>query len=297
MPKMNLMIEVTNRCNLLCPTCFSHQDNRQKKDISLADFKKFIIVNKESLAKLSLYNYGEPLLNKNIYKMIRFSKLNGARHIKIATNGMPLNNKCVKSILASGLDYISFSIDGATGDVYNEFRKNGDFQKVISNISYLVKRRNALKKDLKIELQFIIMQHNQHQIPLIKKLAKGLKVDFLRLKKILIKRKKWSYLLPKQASFNRYASAKNFKTCNKPTQEMVINSDGTALPCCYIVEKDIKIFALGNAFKTKLTDILKSDKYRNFIDNCATDKSKNSCCKDCNEGNNSLDYQLIKIND
>ena len=148
MPKMNLMIEVTNRCNLLCPTCFSHQDNRQKKDISLADFKKFIIVNKESLAKLSLYNYGEPLLNKNIYKMIRFSKLNGARHIKIATNGMPLNNKCVKSILASGLDYISFSIDGATGDVYNEFRKNGDFQKVISNISYLVKRRNALKKDL-----------------------------------------------------------------------------------------------------------------------------------------------------
>lgn len=297
MQKINLMIELTNRCNLLCPTCFSHQDNRKKRDIKLTEFKKLVVENRRILNELSLYNYGEPLLNKNIYKMIRFAKTIGVRHIKIATNGTLLDNNNVNNILHSGLDYISISLDGATKEVYDKFRKNGNFKKVVSNISNLVRSRNILKKELKIELQFIIMKHNVHQVKSIKKLANDLKVDFLRLKLVLIKRKKWRYLLPKQSLFNRYANNKNITTCYKPKKEIVINSDGTALPCCYIVGKDIERFNLGNAFSQKLENIMHSKKYTDFIKNCSTDKSKNSCCQDCNEGNTTLDYQFIKIND
>jgi sulfatase maturation enzyme AslB (radical SAM superfamily) len=54
----DIMIEVTNECNLRCTTCYSHQDGREKDSMSFEMFKKIIdeIPDKQEKT-LSLYNY------------------------------------------------------------------------------------------------------------------------------------------------------------------------------------------------------------------------------------------------
>ena len=293
MRKIGLMIETTNRCNLKCTTCFSHQDGRAKGDMSLKNFIKLIKSNAGHISHVSLYNYGEPLLNKSTIEMIRYAKKMGIRHVKLATNGTLLTDEKAMALVNSGLDYISISLDGASAGTYAQFRIGGDFGLVVKNIERLVEIRNQAGTGLEIELQFIIMSHNEHEIADIEALARKLKVDKLRLKTVLIKKSKWNYLLPKNNGYNRYAGAKELKTCPKPIDELVVNSDGTVIPCCYVVGKDAEKYRLGNIAQQTLEEIMKSGAYSNFAGNCRSDKSLNSCCAGCNEGNLQLNYRVI----
>lgn len=293
--KLNLMIELTNRCNLRCPTCFSHQDNREKRDMTFNDFKKFLDENHMLIDSLSLYNYGEPLLNKDLPLMIAYAKKKRVSYIKIATNGMKLTPSKSEKLIKSGLDYLSISLDGATKESYEIFRKGGKFKQVVTNIAHLVKTRNAMKSLLKIEIQFIIMQHNEHEISDIEKLAKNLQVDRLRLKTLLIKDALWKNYLPKNEIFSRYSQKHIKDKCLKPLKELVINCDGTVIPCCYIVKDDINKFKMGNIFKNSLKEIISSKKYQDFVITSTTQKNKLSSCINCNEGNQPLDYRIIEF--
>jgi len=294
--KINLMVEPTNRCTLRCPTCFSHQDSRPKKDMSLAEFRKIIDDNLQYIGKISLYNYGEPLLNKSTPQMIRYAKEKGITFIKLATNALDMNSEVITFLLKSGLDLLSISLDGATSETYSKFRVGGDFDSVVHNISSLVEMRNKLDINLKIEIQFIIMNHNKHEIKDIQELAKKIGVDVLRLKRVLIKDNKWKCLLPGEKDYNRYHSNAKYDTCEKPTEELVINSDGTIVPCCYIVGQDIKKFSLGNIHGISIKEVIESQAYKMFVNKCVVDKNSNSCCADCEEGNLSLDYKVINLN-
>lgn len=296
MMKKIFMIEVTNRCTLRCPTCFSHQDGRQKADLSYANFKKIIDENHDLIESLTLYNYGEPLLNDDLPAMVAYAKSQKIGFIKIATNGMNLTSTRAKELIASGLDYLSISIDGATRKVYEKFRVGGDFKKVVTYTRNLVKLKNMLKSTLKIEIQFIIMRHNEHEIEAIEKLARKLGVNRLRLKTVLVKKDEWQYLLPRNEYYNRYSFNAEEAQCRKPLHEVVINCDGTVIPCCYIVGNDIEKFKIGNVFEQSLGEILDSEKYKAFVRICSTQKRSLSSCRHCPEGNQPLDYKVVDIN-
>lgn len=289
------MIELTNRCTLRCPTCFSHQDGRAKKNMSFEEFKGIIDQNGHLIKTISLYNYGEPFLNAHLPEMIYYAKKKGIAYVKVATNGMHLTESKIREIIKSQLDYLSISLDGATRETYEKFRVGGQFERVISHTRNLVNARNAAGSKLKIEIQFIIMSHNEHEIPVIEELARNLGVDFLRLKTVLVKKDEWKHLLPASTQYNRYRQGPVSNRCFKPVKELVVNCDGTVIPCCYIVEEDLKKFNVGNIFQSSLEDILRSEKYENFVGKCVTCKSDLSSCVDCDEGNLPLDYNLIEL--
>ena len=295
MRKIRLMIETTNRCDLKCTTCFSHQDGRIKTDMSLKDFVKLIQININSISHISLWNYGEPLLNRSTFGMIRYAKKAGIRYIKLDTNGMLLTRPKATSLVNSGLDCISISLDGASQGTYAQFRVGGNFELVVKNIERLVAIRNQTGAGPQIEIQFIIMNHNEHEIAAIEALARKLRVDTLRLKTVLIKQAKWNYLLPKNDDYNRYIGLKEHKVCSRPRDELVVNSDGTVIPCCYVVGQDIKKYQLGNIAEHTIEEILKFGAYSRFVKNCLSNKSLNPCCEHCNEGNLELDYRVIHL--
>jgi radical SAM protein with 4Fe4S-binding SPASM domain len=227
--------------------------------------------------------------------MIRYAKRAGIRYIKLATNGMLLTRQKAMSLVNSGLDSISISLDGASPSTYAQFRIGGNFGLVVKNIERLVAIRDQAGCGPQIEIQFIIMSHNEHEIAAIEALARKLRVDTLRLKTVLIKKAKWHYLLPKKDDYNRYIGVKGQRVCFKPRDELVINSDGTVIPCCYIVGRDIKKYRLGNIAEHTIEEILKSDAYSGFVKNCLSNKSLNVCCENCNEGNLELDYRVIHL--
>lgn len=290
----DLMIEPTNKCQLKCTTCFSHQDGRKKTFLKFHDFKQIIDKNGHLIRRISLYNYGEPLINPKIWMMVAYAKSKNIPYVKIATNGL-LINKYSNEILKSGLDLLSISLDGATQKIYAKFRRKGRLDSIIKGISKLVNMRNSILSRLRIEIQFIIMKHNEHQLLDIEKLARRLRVDFLRLKTVLIKNNKWSYLLPKDEIYSRYSGLKKTEICKKPLKELVINCDGTIIPCCYITGPSIASFNFGSIFDQTLQDVLNSKKYRAFALNCSTNKSKNPCCRNCFEGQAFLDHKVIKL--
>jgi len=85
---------------------------------------------------------------------------------------------CAEALVASGLDYLVVSLDGATADTYNKYRINGNFELVLSNISNVVEARRKLKsKTPYLVWQFLLFDHTQAEADLAEQIAERIGVD------------------------------------------------------------------------------------------------------------------------
>ena len=121
-----------------------------------------------------LYNWGEPLLNKNVGAIVSAFHKRGI-FTSLSSN---LSLRCkdrLEDICDAGLDHLDPSIDGATQEVYQKYRKGGDLQLALDNIKYLAeyrKKRNRVNPV--IDWQFLEFDHNIHEVNLAKNIAKKL---------------------------------------------------------------------------------------------------------------------------
>ena len=79
------------------------------------------------------YNWGEPLLNKQLPAFIRKAK---ARRIETDVNSnlsLHLSNDDIDELLGSGLDNLSASLDGFSQQSYETYRVGGDLELAKSN--------------------------------------------------------------------------------------------------------------------------------------------------------------------
>ena len=268
---------------------------KKKKYIKKENFINIIdkIQNKNEKT-ISLYNYWEPLMHPQIWFFVKYAKQNWIKKIKIATNGTFLDTKKSLELINSWLDYLSISVDWSNQNVYEKFRVWWNLNLILNNIKKIVKLKQKLWKWPIIELQFIIMSHNENQINNILILAKKLWIDILRYKTVLIKNKKWSFLKPNNKSYSRYEwIAKNY--CNKPKEWIVVNVDWNVIPCCYITDKQIEKYTLWNINKNNLIDIFNSKKSQNFVKQVINNKTKLDYCNNCQEWNLNLDYKIINF--
>jgi len=61
----------------------------------------------------------------------------------------------------SGIDEVTFSIDGASQDSYVKYRKRGDFEKAIRNLRFATDEKQALGRDVPvINWRYILFTHN-----------------------------------------------------------------------------------------------------------------------------------------
>lgn len=294
-----LMIEPTNACNLQCPTCptGSGKMNRPKRMLSLIEFKKIIDQAKGYLNEIILWNYGEPFLNKELLKMIKYAASANIK-VRTSTNGQFFQSReFCRQVVQNRLQRLIVCLDGADQKTISRFRKGASFKNIIKGIRYLVEAKRDLDSETpKIELQFILMKHNEHQRRDIKKLAKKLKVDVYREKTVGIDyndpdfQKMARELLPNDLSLSRYFKKPDGtfalkgeipNSCPWVYRTAVINSDGTVVPCCYdLYSKHI----MGNVFKESLKNIWKNKKYNAFRKQIKKDRKSIPICNICSEG-------------
>jgi len=87
-----------------------------------------------------------------------------------------------EAYVASGLDYIILSIDGATQSVYERYRQNGSIEAVYRNIRALVEAKlTSRKRTPVICWQYLAFEHNAHEIPLAIEMARRLGVDEFKI--------------------------------------------------------------------------------------------------------------------
>ncbi len=130
--------------------------------------------------QVRLYNWGEPNSHPCIYDMIRYISSKNIGVI-MSSNLVRLDEKDVRELVDSGLEYLTVSLDGTTQEIYSQYRVRGDFNAVLDHLRAILEYRHSSgSRTPFIEWQFIVMKHNEHQIKEARKLAGEIGVDVLR---------------------------------------------------------------------------------------------------------------------
>lgn len=289
------MIEPTNLCNLACPTCPTGTGKiAPLPQMTLERFDHALGALAPRLKNLALWNYGEPLLNRELPAMIAHAKDAGVGVVKVSSNVHFLDGARGSALLQSGLDVLILSVDGASQETYAEFRKEGDFDRVARSVAWLCaeKKRLGLERP-RIELQFIVMRHNEHELPEIRRLARVWGVDRLRVKTVGADDPSSSGLVPASRLFSRYREdgrTPNVRHsfCTMAWDHTVVNVDGSVTPCCYLRPDMGETFVMGNVFESSFTEIWRGERYRAFRAAMLDGRESMPVCRTCRGGTHDL---------
>ena len=286
-----ISVEVTDFCNLNCPECPVGNGSISKTKNSLFNFKlyeKLINELKPTLQHVILYFQGEPFLNNQLIKFIEYTHDAGI-YTSTSTNGQFLNENIAKNIVLSGLDKLIVSIDGSTQQIYETYRVGGQLQKALDGITSLVEWKKTLKSTTPfIEIQFLVLKTNEHQMNEMKQLSKSLGADRLIFKSAqLYDFENGNNLL---TTINRYARYKKNKdgkfdikgrqsnSCWRLWSGAVINVRGEVLPCCFDKSSE---HSFGNIHENTFKNCWQSNKASAFRSNILKNRTQFEMCRNC----------------
>lgn len=281
-----VQIEPAVICNLKCKMCIAPLS---KKDISYLTLDKFKIIRREFpyLRKISLVGVGEPLLNPELFEIIRFAKKEKIR-IGFTTNGLLLTKKNINKILDSKCDWLNISIDGATQETYQKIRQGSDFELVINNVKELMKS----KRDNKIEVSiwFLGMKDNIKELAQMVRLVSDLGIRQLNMQTVhtwgnslqadrfkdlrlnssldelvqaIRQAKEFAKRYNIEFNYDNTPFNKSVRACKWPWKSCYISIEGFITPCC-IHGSNPDIINFGNIFERPFKEIWNSNKYREF---------------------------------
>jgi len=298
------MIEPINYCNLKCPLCPTGQGliKRKKQSMSFKEFKRILDSLGNSIIHLRLWNWGEPLMNKDLGKMIRYAKSKKI-FVNTSTNSFFLDEKIIEELVKAKLDQLIISLDGASQETYLKYRKKGDFNKVIRSLKKAAEIKRKLKTRYpEIKLQFIVMKHNEHEIKKVIKLAKLTKADTLFFKTLgvmdpKLKNQAKKYL-PKNKIFRRSMLRESKekinlsgRVCDYLWKEITINVDGSVVPCC---RDSHNKYVFGNIKNQKLGEIWNNESMVKFRKQVLKNKNVFDICRLCSGSNK--EFSITEIN-
>jgi MoaA/NifB/PqqE/SkfB family radical SAM enzyme len=148
-----ICIDPSSACNIRCKYCVQFDkslgaDNGKFKvqtmPLELAykiidDLKEF----EKPVKVLNWHGWGEPLLNKNLPEMIKYSnQQNVTLSNQTITNGILLTREMSDRLIESGLSRINISVQSTNADGYFDISgKRIDFEEFVRNIRYLYEHK------------------------------------------------------------------------------------------------------------------------------------------------------------
>lgn len=293
-------IEPTNHCNLKCPECPSGLGSltRPLGLLKYDEFKNWIDQIKSTGFYVQLFFQGEPFINKQLPRMIKYAQENKV-YISISTNGHFIDLTNVDFILDNSPDKFIYSVDGLDEESYQNYRVGGTFKQTDEGLRALIKRKNerGLKKPF-IEFQFIVMKQNEHQLDEVLNYGKEAGVDKVVFKtmqisnyenavKFLPSNKKYSRYIVENGSYKIKNKMKNH--CFALWRTSVITWDGKVVPCCF--DKDAE-YNLGSLNRKSFQQIWKSEEYNKFRQRVLDSRKSINICTNCTEG---LKINILEI--
>lgn len=162
-----LYIECTAACNISCAEacCAPETGITRTRQAGMLDFELFKRVIDEagpSLGRIDFFNYGEAFLHKRAIEMCEYIKSKYPHiYLYTSTNGLAFSEEQVRRLVRSGIDEVTFSIDGATPESYAKYRRRGDFEKAIRNLRAAADEKRRAGRDVPfINWRYILFVHN-----------------------------------------------------------------------------------------------------------------------------------------
>lgn len=150
---------------------------------------------------------------------------------------------------------VTWGIDGAN-ELSEIYREGSSFKKVQKNY------RAFNQAGGKSNWQFIVFEHNEHQLEQAKEIAK--KEGFVDFKTIISHRKDTKGVKPKQEKIDQ-VEEETVISCKYGNQKRIfINHMGNVIPCCHLNSKMLEYSVTGE-IKDKFEQLLEENDYKNTI--------------------------------
>ncbi len=315
-PPVCLYLEVTNRCNLLCETCpRTFEALEPPMDLSWELFTK-IVDQVPNVARVVLHGVGEPMLVRDLPRMIRYLKARGT-HVLFNTNGTLLAPRKQMEIIETGLDELRVSLDAAEAATFLKVRGKDMFDRIVRNVSSFTNLQRSIGAEKpKVSLWLTGLKETVDQLPEFVRLAGRIGVREVHLQRLVfdeagfgmarldsslfeqtraeeeaviasataIGRELGVVLDASGAtepglSLKKAADDKPWATCRRPWSLMYFTAHGRALPCCIapFSARGYENYTLGDATQQTLREIWNSPAYRGFRTDLVGDTPPKPC--------------------
>jgi len=183
-----MYVECTAACNISCAQacCAPETGITRTRQAGMLDFDLFRRVIDEvgtSLVRVDFFNYGEAFLHKRALDMCEYIKANFPHiYLYTSTNGLALTEAQARRLVHSGIDEVTFSIDGATPASYVKYRQRGRFDVAIATLRAMTDEKRRTGRDLPfLNWRYILFTWNDsdEEMALARELAAGIGVDRL----------------------------------------------------------------------------------------------------------------------
>lgn len=183
-----MYIECTAACNISCTQacCAPETGITRTRQAGMLDFDLFRRVVDEagpSLVRIDFFNYGEAFLHKRAVEMCEYIKTKFPQiYLYTSTNGLALSDEAARRLVGSGIDEVTFSIDGARPESYVQYRQRGDFAKAIRTMRTVMEEKHRTGRDVPfVNWRYILFIWNDsdEEMSEARRLAAGIGVDRL----------------------------------------------------------------------------------------------------------------------
>jgi MoaA/NifB/PqqE/SkfB family radical SAM enzyme len=270
-PPVCLYLETTNRCNLLCTTCpRTYAELEPPADMSWELFTR-IVDQLPNIARAVLHGVGEPMMVRELPRMIRYLKERGA-YVLFNTNGTLLTPRKGRELSENGLDELRVSLDAADATTYLEVRGKDFFERILRNVRAFTEMQAHENLALpRVSMWLTGLRETVTQLPAFIRVAHSAGVKDVYLQRLVyfgenaiglarpdqalfekLTREESGYLAEAEAlaaslgmrfcasgaateagaSLRKTGDPNPWSLCRRPWTVMYFTANGRALPCC-----------------------------------------------------------------
>jgi MoaA/NifB/PqqE/SkfB family radical SAM enzyme len=318
-PPLCIYLEVTNRCNLLCETCpRTFEELEPPADMSWELFTS-IVDQLPELARVVLHGVGEPMLVKELPRMIHYLKDRGI-YVLFNTNGTLLAPKKRREIMDTGLDELRVSLDAADAETFLKVRGKDMFGRIVRNIAEFT----ALQREIgattpRVSLWLTGLKETVGQLPEFVRLAARIGVTEVHLQRLVFDDLGRGLMRAESSLFEKTRKEEDdaialaqalgrtmgvtidasgatepgmslrvgeektpWSACRRPWSLMYFTAHGRALPCCIapFSARGYETYTLGDATQQSLREIWNGPAYQSFRETL-TGEAPPKPCESC----------------
>lgn len=258
----HMQIELTNRCNFQCEFCAvkNHRTYSQMPVETVYDIlnqAKDLEMPGGKIWMVSFNGLGEPLLYPDLSKAVKYAK-NLYPYVGFITNGYLMTEHLARELLDADMDYICFSVNAVSVDVYKYFQGYGFkdtattqnvLDTVLGNIKMFLDLRKQMGKQTEVRISYILTEKSEAHLKTFVKYWKDTGHEIMIPITKLITWKK-----PDKVKYTR---------CERLTEDFLILANGDVSICAC---DHLRGTTLGNVFEEPLENIICGKKFRDILD-------------------------------
>lgn len=274
-------IHITFKCNLNCEYCYQKNNLNKNSDLSFENYKIILSKLKEVGCQSVVLTGGEPLLHKDIYKILEYTKSLNIE-ISLLTNGtmLKLKNKVIEYI-----DTITISLDG----LKNTLRLNSNSHGILKSIKDLHEKHPD-----KITVRSVVSRNHEKDVMELENILKECGISHIKSMCIPNNTDELA-CFPDWKAFRLEDSEPINADCGAGRTIISIDTNGNIYPCQILMKEELVITNIFEPnWKNLFFESNMHEKVKSF--NPYTDKvcSKCNMIHLCTGGCRGVSYQVYK---